>query len=384
MERHSTHGVDPRWHAEFDRFVTTGDAEPEFLDYLNGNPDAQRAVEQAFAGQASALSELATSLKSYLAADAPAVVQQRPLGGRWTWQIAAAAVVSSVVLLALLLQASSAAKQAELRLATAERQRYEAQIYDSSSLAGLREELRQKSAELDATTLGAKSLEANERKIALEKRNAQIRIASLEKQRAEIEAQVRAKEDALNKVRMQAAALEETMKTKFAETRLDLERRVVKCNQSLEQATEDARAQAARADAFGKQLTKLTAQVDDLAGWAIFDVKEISAEGKTVAADFAEPYRTGSPQDARPWLLGTPQWKHATIVASVLVNEDGKVLDTEILKTAPNVDGKRLVESSIFKPATFRGRPVKSRFTFAIPLVFDEKGIGKVKTDKSE
>ncbi|HEY3130681.1 MAG TPA: hypothetical protein VGL91_14590 [Acidobacteriota bacterium] len=55
--------VQPRWHKAFLHFVETGEAESEFLDYLNQDKDSQQAVEMAFNAQAEAFQGLAEELK---------------------------------------------------------------------------------------------------------------------------------------------------------------------------------------------------------------------------------------------------------------------------------------------------------------------------------
>jgi len=58
--------VEPRWHQEFLRFIDSGDASEGFLAYVDGDADAQIAVEKAFDAQAKAFEELASSLASAL------------------------------------------------------------------------------------------------------------------------------------------------------------------------------------------------------------------------------------------------------------------------------------------------------------------------------
>jgi len=55
--------VDRRWHSEFLRFVETGEAGDEFLQYLNHDKGGQQAVEMAFNAQAAAFEGLAEELK---------------------------------------------------------------------------------------------------------------------------------------------------------------------------------------------------------------------------------------------------------------------------------------------------------------------------------
>lgn len=55
--------VKPEWHAAFVRFVETGDAEEDFLNYLNNDEEAQQAVETAFNAQAEAFQNMADEFK---------------------------------------------------------------------------------------------------------------------------------------------------------------------------------------------------------------------------------------------------------------------------------------------------------------------------------
>jgi hypothetical protein len=55
--------VAPEWHKEFLRFVETGEAEDNFLQYLNKDKGGQAAVEMAFDAQVKAFEGLAEELK---------------------------------------------------------------------------------------------------------------------------------------------------------------------------------------------------------------------------------------------------------------------------------------------------------------------------------
>jgi hypothetical protein len=57
-------GIAEYWHGDFTNFVQTGDASPKFLQYLDGDPEAQKAVETAFTEQARALEGLAQLVKN--------------------------------------------------------------------------------------------------------------------------------------------------------------------------------------------------------------------------------------------------------------------------------------------------------------------------------
>jgi hypothetical protein len=54
--------VPPEWHAEFCRFLETGEAGPEFLAYLDEHQECQEAVDKAMADQAGALAALGSQL----------------------------------------------------------------------------------------------------------------------------------------------------------------------------------------------------------------------------------------------------------------------------------------------------------------------------------
>jgi predicted NBD/HSP70 family sugar kinase len=56
--------VKPEWHKAFLRFIDTGEADEAFMKYMNGDPQAQGAVEMAFDAQAKAFEGLATELSS--------------------------------------------------------------------------------------------------------------------------------------------------------------------------------------------------------------------------------------------------------------------------------------------------------------------------------
>ena len=55
--------VEPRWHKAFMNFIETGEAEEEFLAYINTNERCRQAVEMAFDTQASAFKNFAMLLK---------------------------------------------------------------------------------------------------------------------------------------------------------------------------------------------------------------------------------------------------------------------------------------------------------------------------------
>src|SRR5258708_9483405 len=56
--------VDNKWHGDFLRFVETGEAGEQFLDYLNHDESGQQAVEMAFNAQAQAFQGLAEELRN--------------------------------------------------------------------------------------------------------------------------------------------------------------------------------------------------------------------------------------------------------------------------------------------------------------------------------
>lgn len=55
--------VNPKWHKDFVSFVQSGEASADFLEYLDHDPGAQKAVESAFAAQSQALESLAQLVK---------------------------------------------------------------------------------------------------------------------------------------------------------------------------------------------------------------------------------------------------------------------------------------------------------------------------------
>lgn len=65
--------VKPEWQDAFRTFVTTGDAGPEFLSYLDGDKNCQAAVDEAFTAQASSFEQFVRQidLKEREAAAAP-------------------------------------------------------------------------------------------------------------------------------------------------------------------------------------------------------------------------------------------------------------------------------------------------------------------------
>ena len=58
-----------RWREDFLRFVKTGEAEEPFLEYLDRDPSGQKAVQAAFAEQASAFKRMAHQLRPEAAGD---------------------------------------------------------------------------------------------------------------------------------------------------------------------------------------------------------------------------------------------------------------------------------------------------------------------------
>jgi hypothetical protein len=57
-------GVAPQWRQAFQHFVETGEAEDDFLNYLNEDERGQQAVEMAFNRQAAGFEGLAAELKT--------------------------------------------------------------------------------------------------------------------------------------------------------------------------------------------------------------------------------------------------------------------------------------------------------------------------------
>lgn len=55
--------VEQKWHPDFLKFIETGEAGNEFLDYLDSNSDAQRAVGLVFTDQVRAFEYVGKILK---------------------------------------------------------------------------------------------------------------------------------------------------------------------------------------------------------------------------------------------------------------------------------------------------------------------------------
>jgi hypothetical protein len=55
--------LETRWHEAFLRFTETGEADAEFLAFMDSDPECQRAVEAAFNEQALAFEKLSRSLR---------------------------------------------------------------------------------------------------------------------------------------------------------------------------------------------------------------------------------------------------------------------------------------------------------------------------------
>lgn len=62
--------VRPEWHQAFIRFVETGEAEDDFLDYLDQDDQGKEAIEMAFVRQAQGFENLAAELKKSSGASA--------------------------------------------------------------------------------------------------------------------------------------------------------------------------------------------------------------------------------------------------------------------------------------------------------------------------
>jgi hypothetical protein len=56
--------VDQKWHEPFLRFINTGEADDDFLNYLNHDKNGQQAVERAFDAHAQSFRGLADELKN--------------------------------------------------------------------------------------------------------------------------------------------------------------------------------------------------------------------------------------------------------------------------------------------------------------------------------
>lgn len=57
--------IEQKWHSDFMKFTETGEASNEFLDYLDSNPDAQRAIGLVISAQIRAFEYVGKMLKVY-------------------------------------------------------------------------------------------------------------------------------------------------------------------------------------------------------------------------------------------------------------------------------------------------------------------------------
>jgi hypothetical protein len=73
--------------AAFHRFVETGEATEEFLQFLDQDSHAQTAVEQAFSSQFDDFEQMVETLRQYREASKPAEVSERPSTGELTREV---------------------------------------------------------------------------------------------------------------------------------------------------------------------------------------------------------------------------------------------------------------------------------------------------------
>lgn len=319
--------IEPKWRAAFARFVETGEAEEEFLDYLNSNPEAQAAVERAFSKQAAALEELAGAMSAALsgaptspaasASGAPSLVR------RSMSYLTPAALAACVLLTLLTVRFASVTKQTERELVRAEtagyEQRQQAERYKTELAAAqdeheklrytiqraqdnpdalrvdLRaiEQLTQEKAQLtQEKTQLAKTLEARESALAA----AQARLATTEKE--------------LTGLKTQHAAGSEQLKAKDAEL-ASAQQRLATVQKQLAQATASRPAQQATPtwlastfeDASAFEWHKLQDR-NYAASWTkdafVTDFK-VDASGRVTNTGVVKHSQT---VDARAWALG--------------------------------------------------------------------------------
>lgn len=57
--------IEQKWHSDLLKFIETGEASDEFLDYMDSNPDAQRAVGLVISAQIRAFEYVGKTLKIY-------------------------------------------------------------------------------------------------------------------------------------------------------------------------------------------------------------------------------------------------------------------------------------------------------------------------------
>ncbi len=90
--------VDQRWHEAFLRFVETGEAQKEFLSYLDKDARAQKAVDEAFTAQAAAFENLARELRTAEAEPQKAAAAANDLRARTVTASIVAALAETIEL----------------------------------------------------------------------------------------------------------------------------------------------------------------------------------------------------------------------------------------------------------------------------------------------
>lgn len=68
--------IPEKWRDELERFLRTGNASPEFLAYLDNDPDGQQAVETALQAESSGFEKLAETVRPVLFGTTSAVSAQ--------------------------------------------------------------------------------------------------------------------------------------------------------------------------------------------------------------------------------------------------------------------------------------------------------------------
>lgn len=159
--------IDLKWRDAFSRFVETGEADDDFLDYLNQNREAQNAAEAAFAKQAARLGRLAEDLRP----------EPESPTARFPYLPAfAAATLLLVATSSLLVVQTGRLREVRSQLATHDR--------DRAVLAATQYELSRAQAKLAAIELRqpVESLAANqEQVVSLQRQLEKTRIAAVAK-----------------------------------------------------------------------------------------------------------------------------------------------------------------------------------------------------------
>lgn len=312
--------IDPKWQAAFVRFVETGEADDEFLEYLNSDPGAQAAVEEAFSRQAAALQELAGAMAATLGTHAGSGESRTARIAsvtRVSTYLTPAALLACVLLGAATVRFSGMAAQTQRQLAAAEVARFEmSQQADAykTALASLQADLLKPRTEAGTHVMGEPQLAEN-----------------LSQNNARLAKELKGRDDEL-KQRTQEL---ESMQGRLASA----ERELIDVNAA--RVADRSRLTANEAELDSTKLRLASAEKE---------LKEAAAArpNQVRAARMAKTFDDASAID---WMKMTDQqyaatWDKQAAVADFKISADGKVIDSKIVKKSQRIDSNALMLQS--------------------------------------